>query len=58
METSALFLLCSAIIQVTVLQREDFDMKDSELYISQKFKMTENKSYEDTTLKRNIAICK
>ena len=29
-------------------------MKDSELDMGQKFKMTENESYEDIILKRNI----
>lgn len=48
------FLLCSAITQVTVSLREDVDMKDSELDMGQKFKMTENESYEDIILKRNI----
>ena len=47
-------LLCSAITQVTVSLREDVDMKDSELDMGQKFKMTENESYEDIILKRNI----
>eukprot|EP00731_Ephydatia_muelleri_P025200 Em0017g283a len=43
-----------AITQVTVSLREDVDMKDSELDMGQKFKMTENESYEDIILKRNI----
>ena len=47
-------LLCSAITQVTVSLREDVDMKDSELDMGQKFIMTENESYEDIILKRNI----